>query len=132
MHIPVNFELTENFEAVIFKYTLIYEGQRTMIAIVETGGKQYKVEEGKYVDIELLEANEGDSVSLDKIVMIVDGENSQVGQPYIKGAVIKGKVLKNDRDKKVLVYKMRCKKGYRKKNGHRQSFSRFMVESISL
>lgn len=103
-----------------------------MIAIVETGGKQYKLEEGKYVDMELLGANEGDSVSLDKIVMIVDGENSKIGQPYIEGAVIKGKILKNDRDKKVLVYKMHRKKGYRKKNGHRQGFTRFMVESISL
>lgn len=103
-----------------------------MIAIVETGGKQYKLEEGKYVDIELLEAKEGDTVSLDKVVMIVDGKNSQIGQPYVKGATIKGKILKNDRDKKVIVYKMHRKKGYRRKNGHRQHFSRLMVESISL
>lgn len=103
-----------------------------MIAIVETGGKQYKMAEGKYVDIELLDAQEGDSVSLDKVVMIVDGKKSTVGQPYVKGATIQGKILKNGRDKKVLVYKMRCKKGYRRKNGHRQNFSRLMVESISL
>lgn len=103
-----------------------------MIAIVETGGKQYQVEEGKYVDIELLGTEEGKTVSLDKVVMIIDGEKSQVGQPYVKGATIKGKVLKNDKDKKVLVYKMHRKKGYRRKKGHRQQFSRFMVESISL
>jgi len=103
-----------------------------MIAIVETGGKQYKVEQGKYVDIELLEANEGDSVNLDKIVMIIDGKNSKVGQPYVKGATIKGTVLKNDKDKKVIVYKMHRKKGYRRKNGHRQNFSRLMVESIDI
>ncbi len=103
-----------------------------MIAIVETGGKQYKVEEGKYVDIELLEAKEGDAVSLDKIVMIVDGKNSKVGQPYVKGAKIEGKLIKNDKDKKVVVYKMRRKKGYRRKNGHRQQFSRLMVENINI
>ncbi len=101
-----------------------------MIAIVETGGKQYKVAEGKYVDIELLDANEGDSVEIDKILMIIDGENSKVGQPYIEGAKITGKILKNDRAKKVIVYKMKRKKGYHRKNGHRQPFSRLMVENI--
>ena len=101
-----------------------------MIAIVETGGKQYKVAEGKYVDVELLDAEEGDSVELDKILMIIDGENSKVGQPYIEGAKITGKILKNDRAKKVIVYKMRRKKGYHRKNGHRQPFSRLMVENI--
>lgn len=103
-----------------------------MIAIVETGGKQYKVTEGKYVDIELLDAKEGDAIELDKVLMIVDGENTKIGQPYLTGAKITGKLLKNDRDKKVLVYKMRRKKGYRRKNGHRQPFSRLMVESISV
>lgn len=103
-----------------------------MIAIVETGGKQYKVAEGKYVDIELLDFQEGDSVELDKILMIIDGENSKIGQPYIEGAKIKGKILKNDKDKKILVYKMKRKKGYRRKNGHRQPYSRLMVESIVL
>jgi large subunit ribosomal protein L21 len=103
-----------------------------MIAVVETGGKQYKMAEGKYVDIELLDAEEGDSVELDKVVMIIDGENSTVGQPYIEGAAIKGKVTYIGRQKKVLVYKMRCKKGYRKKQGHRQDFTRFMVESITI
>ncbi len=101
-----------------------------MIAVVETGGKQYKVAEGQYVDIELLEAQQGDSVELEKVLMIIDGENSQVGQPYLEGVKIKGKILKNDRDKKVIVYKMKPKKGTRKKNGHRQPFSRLMVESI--
>ena len=103
-----------------------------MIAIVETGGKQYKVEEGKYVDIELLDAKEGDSVNLDKIVMIVDGQNSKIGQPYVSDATIKGKILKNGKDKKVVVYKMHRKKGYRRKQGHRQQFSRLMVESIDI
>ncbi|HSA06495.1 MAG TPA: 50S ribosomal protein L21 [Candidatus Gastranaerophilales bacterium] len=103
-----------------------------MIAIVETGGKQYKVSEGKYVDIELLDALEGESVQLDKVLMIIDGENSKIGQPYLNGATIKGTVLKIGKDKKVIIYKMHRKKGYRRKTGHRQPFSRLMVESINL
>ena len=103
-----------------------------MLAIVETCGKQYEVQEGKYIDVEFLGREENETFELDKIVMIVDGEKSKVGQPYIEGATVKAKVLKNGKEKKVLVYKQRCKKGYRKKNGHRQQFSRIMIESINL
>lgn len=101
-----------------------------MLAIVETGGKQYQVEEGKYVDIELLNEEQDSSVELDKVVMIVDGENSKVGQPYVEGAKVKAKVMKNDKDKKITVYKMKRKKGYRRKQGHRQQYTRLMIESI--
>lgn len=101
-----------------------------MLAIVETGGKQYQMQEGRYIDVELLGKEENDSVELDKVVMIVAGDLSQVGQPYVEGAVVKAKVLKNGKDKKIIVYKQRCKKGYRKKQGHRQQFCRIMVESI--
>ena len=103
-----------------------------MIAIIETGGKQYKVAEGKYVDIELLDVKEGDSVEIDKVLMIVDGKKSEVGQPYVKGAKIQGKIVKHGKDKKILVYKMKRKKGYRVKQGHRQPYTRLMVESIVL
>lgn len=101
-----------------------------MIAIIETGGKQYKVAEGQYVDIELLNSEEGDAVEIDKVLMIIDGKDSKVGQPYVEGAKIQGKILKNDKDKKIIIYKMKRKKGYRVKNGHRQRFTRLMVESI--
>ena len=101
-----------------------------MLAIVETSGRQYQVEEGRYVDIDLLEAELESEVVLDKVVMIVDGENSKIGQPYVDGASIKAKVLKHDKDKKIIVYKQRCKKGYRRKQGHRQQFTRVMIESI--
>ena len=101
-----------------------------MLAIVETGGKQYQVTEGKYVDVELLEANVDDSYVFDKVVMIADGTNSKVGQPYVEGIVVNGKILRHAKDKKVIVYKQRCKKGYRKKQGHRQNYTRVMIESI--
>ena len=90
-----------------------------MLAIVETCGKQYQLQEGRYVDVEYL-----------VVVMIVAGENSLVGQPYIEGAKIAGTVMLNSKNQKVIVYKQRCKKGYRKKQGHRQMFSRVMIDSI--
>ena len=101
-----------------------------MYAIVETGGKQYPVEEGRYVEVELLDAEKDSKVVFDKIVMLVNGKKSKVGQPYVEKATVEGVVLKNDKSKKVIVYKQRAKKGYRKKQGHRQGFTRVMINKI--
>ena len=101
-----------------------------MFAIVETGGKQYQVEEGKYLDIELLDGEKDSKVVFDKVVMIVNGKKSKVGQPYVAGASAEGTILKHDRAKKVIVYKQRPKKGYRRKQGHRQGFTRVMISKI--
>ena len=101
-----------------------------MYAIVETGGKQYQVEEGRYVDVELLDGEKDSKVVFDKIVMIVNGKKSKVGQPYVAGASVEGVVVKHDRAKKIIVFKQRPKKGYRKKQGHRQEFTRVMISKI--
>lgn len=101
-----------------------------MYAIVETGGKQYQVEEGRYVDIEKLEGDVESKVTFDNIVMIVNGKKSKVGQPYVSGASVEGKILKQDKAKKIIVFKQRPKKGYRKKQGHRQEFTRVMISKI--
>ena len=101
-----------------------------MFAIVETGGKQYQVEEGKYLDVELLEGEKDSKVVFDKVVMIVHGKKSKVGQPYVAGASAEGTILKHDRAKKIIVYKQRPKKGYRRKQGHRQGFTRVMISKI--
>ena len=101
-----------------------------MYAIVETGGKQYPVEEGRYVDLELLDAKQDEKVTFDKIVMLVNGKKSKVGQPYVAGASVEGVVVKHDRAKKIIVFKQRPKKGYRKKQGHRQGFTRVMINKI--
>ena len=101
-----------------------------MYAIVETGGKQYQVEEGRYVDIELLDGEKDSKVVFDNIVMIVNGKKSKVGQPYVAGASVEGKIMLHDRAKKIIVYKQRPKKGYRKKQGHRQGFTRVMISKI--
>ena len=101
-----------------------------MFAIVETGGKQYQVEEGRYIDVELLDAEADSKVVFDKVVMIVNGKKSKVGQPYVANAKAEGVVLKHDKAKKVIVYKQRPKKGYRKKQGHRQGYTRVMISKI--
>ena len=106
------------------------ERTKDMYAIVETGGKQYQVEEGRYVDIEKLEGDVDAKVTFDNIVMIVNGKKSKVGQPYVSGASVEGKILKQDKAKKIIVFKQRPKKGYRKKQGHRQEFTRVMISKI--
>ena len=101
-----------------------------MFAIVETGGKQYQVEEGRYLDVELLEGDKDSKVVFDKVVMIVNGKKSKVGQPYVAGASAEGTIVKHDRAKKIIVYKQRPKKGYRRKQDHRQGFTRVMISKI--
>ena len=101
-----------------------------MYAIVETGGKQYQVEEGRYVDVELLGEEKDAKVVFDKVVMIVNGAKSKVGQPYVEKASVEGTIIKLDRAKKIIVYKQRPKKGYRKKQGHRQGYTRVMISKI--
>lgn len=101
-----------------------------MYAVIKTGGKQYKVEEGKWVDVELLHKEDGDAVSFEEVLLVSDGDNTKVGSPTVENAKVTGKVVKNDRKKKVIVYKMRPKKHYRRKAGHRQYFTRVMIEKI--
>ncbi len=101
-----------------------------MFAIIETGGKQYQVTEGRYVDIELLENEPESKVVFEKIIMLVNGKKSKLGHPYVKNASVEGSIVKHDKDKKVIVYKQRAKKGYRRKQGHRQNFTRVMINKI--
>ena len=102
-----------------------------MYAIVETGGKQYKLEEGRYVDIELLDAQADEKVTFDKVVMLVNGKKSKVGKPYVTSATVDGTVVKNDKARKIIIYKQRPKKGTRVKQGHRQQFTRVMINKIN-
>ena len=101
-----------------------------MFAIIETGGKQYQVTEGRYVDIELLENEPESKVVFENIIMLVNGKKSKVGQPYVKNASAEGVILGHDKAKKVIVYKQRPKKGYRVKRGHRQEYTRVMINKI--
>jgi large subunit ribosomal protein L21 len=103
-----------------------------MYAIIATGGKQIRVEEGRWVDVELLTGNEGDAVTFDQVLLVSKDGSIQVGTPGLSGAKVTGKIVKHGRGPKLIVYKMRPKKHYRRKNGHRQPFTRVMVESITL
>ena len=116
--------------ALVSDYGSSKRKEETMYAIVETGGKQYQVEEGRYVDIELIGEEADAKVVFDKVVMICNGKKSKVGQPYVEKATVEGTVLKTDRAKKIIVYKQRPKKGYRRKYGHRQGFARVMINKI--
>lgn len=101
-----------------------------MYAIIETGGKQIKVEEGQAVYIEKLDAGEGDQVTFEKVVF-VGGDNVKVGAPYVDGATVSAKVEKNGRAKKIIVYKYKAKKNYRRKQGHRQPYTKVVIEKIN-
>lgn len=100
-----------------------------MYAIVETGGKQYKVAPGDTIYVEKLDAAVGDSVSLDKVVF-VGGDSIKVGTPTIEGAKVLAKVVDHGRGKKIIVFKYKSKKNYHKKQGHRQPFTKLQIENI--
>jgi len=108
------------------------EGSKAMYAIIETGGKQYRVEEGKTLRVEKLPAEKGDLVVFDRVLMVKDGEEARFGQPLLKGCRVKGKVLAQGRARKIIVFKYKPKKNYRVKKGHRQPFSEVLIESIEL
>ena len=101
-----------------------------MYAIVETGGKQVKVEVGQPVCVEKLDVEVGETYTFDKVLMI-GGENQKVGTPYIKGATVTAKCEKQGRGEKIIIFKYRPKKHSHKKQGHRQSFTMLMVEAIN-
>jgi large subunit ribosomal protein L21 len=101
-----------------------------MFALVDIKGKQYKLEEGRYLDVDLLDQQPEAELVLDNVLMVVDGSNTLVGAPYVDGAKATVQVVDHRRDAKVIVYKMRCKKGYRLKNGHRQDYTRIQVNLL--
>ncbi|BAU66734.1 ribosomal protein L21 [Stanieria sp. NIES-3757] len=101
-------------------------------AIIETGGKQLRVEPGRFYDIELLHVDPDADYTVDKVLLVSHEDEVTVGQPFIEGATVEGTVMEHRRGKKVIVYKMKPKKKTRKKRGHRQEITRFMVNSINM
>jgi len=101
-----------------------------MYAIIETGGKQIRVEEGQAIYIEKLNAEAGETVTFDK-VLFVGGEDVKVGSPVVEGASVSAKVEKQGRQKKIIVFKYKAKKNYRKKQGHRQPYTKVVIEKIN-
>ena len=102
-----------------------------MYAIIETGGKQYKVAQGDVVFIEKLDVEEGAEVTFDKVLMAGEGDAVKVGTPVVEGAKVTAKALKNGKGKKVVVFKMKRKKNERKKKGHRQPFTKVEITAVN-
>ena len=102
-----------------------------MYAVIETGGKQYKVSEGDVIFIEKLDIAEGETVTFDKVLVVADGDTVNFGAPTVAGATVTAKVEKQGKAKKIYVFKMKRKKNYRRKKGHRQPFTKVTIEKIN-
>ena len=102
-----------------------------MYAIIETGGKQYKVSQGDVVFIEKLDAEENAEITFDKVLMAGEGDSVKVGAPLVEGATVSAKVLKNGKAKKVVIFKMKRKKNERKRKGHRQPYTKVEITAIN-
>jgi large subunit ribosomal protein L21 len=101
-------------------------------AIIETGGKQLRVEPGRFYDIELLHVEPDEQVTIESVLLVQHNDEITVGQPTVSGATVQGTIMRHFRDRKVLVYKMKPKKKTRKKRGHRQEVTRLMINSITM
>ena len=101
-----------------------------MNAIIETGGKQYRVAEGDTLFIEKLPVEAGDTVTFDKVLAVLDGDKATFGAPVVEGAKVTASVVKNGKGKKVIVFKYKPKKGYRRKQGHRQPYTKVTIGKI--
>ena len=101
-----------------------------MHAIIETGGKQYKVTEGDTLFIEKLEAEAGQAITFDKVLAILDSDKATFGAPVVEGASVAATVVKNGKGKKVRIFKYNPKKGYRKRQGHRQPYTKVQIGAI--
>lgn len=111
----------------------VNEGVETSVnAIIVTGGKQYKVAEGDVVYIEKLDQEAGETVKFDQVLAVIDGEKATFGAPTVAGASVEAKIVKNGKGKKIRIFKYNPKKGYRKRQGHRQPYTKVEIGKISV
>ena len=103
-----------------------------MYAVFRSGGKQYRAEVGKTVDVDRLPNEVGESIDLDDVLLIADGENTAIGQPRVEGASVTATVVDQFRGKKIIVYKYRQRTSYRRKQGHRQYYTRLRIDDIKV
>jgi len=101
-------------------------------AIVEDGGKQYKAVEGVTIDVDRFEAQDGDQIDLERVLLVADGEEVQVGAPFVSGAKVQATVVSQVKAPKVVVFKYKPKQRYRLKKGHRQQYTRLMIDTITV
>jgi large subunit ribosomal protein L21 len=101
-----------------------------MYAVVSTGGKQYRVQKGETLRVEKIPGEVGSKVTLDKVLMLADGESIRVGQPLIEKAAVQASIVEQDKAKKILVFKYKRRKRYRRRKGHRQPFTAIRIDGI--
>jgi large subunit ribosomal protein L21 len=101
-----------------------------MYAIIETGGKQYRVSEGQVLKIEKIDASPGDSINLDRVLLMRRDEAVTVGNPYIEGANVKASVIETAKDGKIMVFKKKPRKGFKRLKGHRQLYTKIKIDDI--
>ncbi len=101
-----------------------------MYAVIQTGGKQYRVEPGRTLRVEKLEGEAGSQISFDNVLLVANGDTINVGAPTVAGAKVTGEIMEQGRDKKVIVFHLRRRKAYRRKNGHRQAFTAVKITAI--
>src|SRR5665648_403815 len=106
-------------------------GKERMYAVIETGGKQYRVQEGDVITVEKLKVDAGDVIEFDKVMVLSDGKEVQVGTPYLTATKVFGSVVENGKAQKVIIFKYKSKKDYRKKQGHRQPYTMVEITSLS-
>ena len=102
-----------------------------MFAVFQSGGKQHRVSEGDVVKLELLDAEPGSEVVFDKVLMVADGDDVNVGAPFVDGSQVKAEVLRNERDKKIRIIKFKRRKDYLRRQGHRQWFTEVKITAIA-
>ena len=102
-----------------------------MYAVIKTGGKQYRVQQGDVIFVEKIDSQANDAVTFEEVLLVVDGEQTKIGAPTVAGAKVEGKVLSQVKAKKVVVYKYKAKKNERKKQGHRQPYTKVEIAAIN-
>ena len=103
-----------------------------MYAVFRTGGKQFRAEPGKKIRVPSMDIEPGESITFEDVLLTSDGSEVQVGAPILDGAKVKAEVLRHGRDKKIIVFKRKRRKGYRRKQGHRQGFTELLVDEITV
>jgi large subunit ribosomal protein L21 len=106
--------------------------EATVYAIIKTGGKQYRISPGDVLRVERLPGERGDEVILDQVLLVTDGDAVQIGQPLVPNATVRTEILRQGKGKKVLIFKKKRRKNYRRKQGHRQLFTALQINEIVL
>jgi len=125
---PLNLGLSPN--GTLYWRDWVRGGAIIMYAVIETGGKQYRVQQGDVVFVEKIDAEEGTNVNFDKVLLVSKEGDIVAGKPYVDGAKVEAVVLEQGKAKKIVVFKYKAKKNYRKKQGHRQPFTKVRIENI--